>query len=58
MYADASGAAVPTDAVGVASAGGRVPDLTITAMAALTIMAGPTIVATGDELGDVLQCAI
>lgn len=58
MYADASGVAVPTDVAGVASAGGRVLDLTITAMAVLTTTAGPTIVATGGELGDVPQCAI
>lgn len=58
MYADASGVAVPMDVAGVASAGGRVLDLTITAMEVLTTIAGPTIVAIGGELGDPLQCAI
>jgi len=58
MCADASGVAVPMDVAGVASAGGRVRDRIITAMEVHTTMAGPIIVATGGELGDVLQCAI
>ncbi len=57
MCADGSGVAVPMDVAGVASAGGLGRDRIITAMAVAT-MAGPTIAATGGELGGALQCAI